>query len=100
MTAFACIHRSGLFLTDIAGLQPHVQFLAVGTPHERNKKCVDVLCTTNRKHWEIRNTLALCYISQVSGGEHPPNFTVLVQALCEACWRCHGRNAKGQKQHL
>ena len=36
----------------------------------------------------------------ISGGEHPPNSTALGKALCGACRRRHGRDAKGQKQHL
>ena len=44
--------------------------------------------------------LALFYISRISGGEHPPNFTVLGKALCGACPRRHGRDAQGQKQQL
>ena len=35
-----------------------------------------------------------------SGGEHPPNFTFMETSKCEACRRRHGRDAKGQKQHL
>ena len=42
---------------------------------------------------------AVCYISHIGGGEHHPNFTVLGKTLCEASWRWHGRDAKGQKQH-
>ena len=33
---------------------------------------------------------ALCYIPHISGGEHPPNFTVLEKTLCGACWRGMG----------
>ena len=41
-----------------------------------------------------------CVTSHIRcGGEHPPNST-MGETLCEACRRRHGRDAKGQKQHL
>ena len=47
----------------------------------------------------IRKPLALCYISDISSGEHPPNSAVLGKILCGACQRQPGREAKRQKQH-
>ena len=38
----------------------------------------------------------LSCISHISGGEHPPIFAM--NGKYEACWRQHGRDAKGQKQ--
>ena len=44
--------------------------------------------------------MALGYISNNSGGEHPLNSVFLGKTLCGACQRQHGREAQGQKQHL
>ena len=46
--------------------------------------------TTDGYHLVIRNPPALCHISRVSGGEHPPNTAVLGTALCGAWRRRHG----------
>ena len=62
--------------------------------------------TTNHKgrltlgyHLVTRDAWALCYMPHIRcGGEHPPHFTALGRADCEALpalW--HGRDAKGQQ---
>ena len=42
----------------------------------------------------IWNPLALCYISHISGGEHPPNFTILGKMLC-VVWSMPARAWEG-----
>ena len=63
-------------------------------------KCLSMLRTTDGYHLVIRNPLALCYISHMSSGEHPPIFTILRRILCGACRCQHGRDAKGHGRHL
>eukprot|EP00670_Eutreptiella_braarudii_P004049 CAMPEP_0174295104 /NCGR_PEP_ID=MMETSP0809-20121228/43674_1 /TAXON_ID=73025 ORGANISM="Eutreptiella gymnastica-like, Strain CCMP1594" /NCGR_SAMPLE_ID=MMETSP0809 /ASSEMBLY_ACC=CAM_ASM_000658 /LENGTH=50 /DNA_ID=CAMNT_0015397089 /DNA_START=35 /DNA_END=187 /DNA_ORIENTATION=+ len=49
----------------------------------------------------IWNRLALCYISRISGEDHPPKVTVMGTTECKACWCQHGTDAgEGQQQHL
>ena len=59
-----------------------------------------MLCTNDAQPLVIRSPLALCHISHIAGGEHPPNFTVMGKNLCEACWCWCGRDTQEQKQHL
>ena len=57
-------------------------------------KCLNMLHTADKERLVIRNCLALRHISHISGGKHPPKFTVLGKILCEAYQRRHGRFAK------
>ena len=43
-----------------------------------------MLCTADAQHLVIRNSLALHYVFPISGGEHPPNITVLEKGSCHA----------------
>ena len=50
--------------------------------------------TTDGQHSVPRYTLALCCIFHIRcGGEHPPNFNVVIVTECEACRRWHGTDA-------
>ena len=43
--------------------------------------------------------VSACYISHISNGEHPPNFTVLAEVLCEALLAPAWEGRQGE-QHL
>ena len=43
-------------------------------PMAISKPDIMALRTTDGWHLVIRNPLALCYMSHISGGGHPPNF--------------------------
>ena len=49
----------------------------------------------------ICKPLALCHISHIGAGEHPPNFAVMRLTDCEACrrWRRKGRQG-AEAAHL
>ena len=72
--------------------RPHKRALVGETPTARcmggeslkcPPKCLSLL-RTDGEHVVIRNPLALCLMSHIDGGEHPPNFTVLGKTLCGA----------------